>query len=998
MSSQKQKQIADRDSNIHEEMIKMDLFAKVKSLVNTVSHDCKSSNSTLDDNPSLEAIRLHLLGQQKIEHTKGTDLENITFLTSEFFDIFSFLRCWHPYRKSPIEQHNLFHIPSSYARLFWKIEPDTTSSLDFLLFLQGESETSDHGAKCVDLIISLLKCTYKRKSIDLLNWQAHLKQWLIHINNNSYANLTNDSPFQSLPASKSLTQLRSALSDFKEFKPPPFHVYQQYQQYRPVSAAPVHPQGQVMYQQQQTQHFRKSAMENGQQIRQQLHNGHMVPQVMQQGDQQSIQGNMSTIRPTKQQVAEFDDPPPSNESATNSFSFFQCQFQLRCLILSVLVENAFSSHFEYYKNASDKYHAEYMRFEPIWTPSISSINECGEFYWLYDECLWYRTPIDTSDPLRCSDDSKWYLLAYTIEDWEALLANPLISEHPTIYPALSKCFSNFKDDFESHLELLSKHASNTISFSNDELLFSTHRCLQLAELNISDQLHVEQLKRQDLINKQQRQIVELNRIQHESLLKLKQDQVDKEQLFIQELKQLQLKPSFYSRSSVGVNLADGNTEFIDINDLQFSTPLSEIKCDLPLFYSLLSICKSLLASPHGWPFEEPVDPVELELPDYFDIIKEPMDLSTIYNKILNRSYSNAEEFHSDVCLMFNNAHTYNEIDSDIVDVTHELELQYCQLLIEFKFPLNYEQLIVPRKRKRLHRQDEMDIMSDVDVELLANIDEEIEQMPVKKRKKDESSEEFDIASTNSNQESSSVSSLMEIHESSDEEVAQIKQYKKPVQQQQQQQSSDVVLAQTAYVQAYLRCLYDYVDALSKDSNKGDAVVDQYLQMQKTHYAETWQRAKQQGQLEVKINTQMYQHHMIRVVGQFQHKIEPKWIKYLQPQIDKVAQFQEKYKMQMMEQQRRAQQSQQIIIQQQQQQMMYMQQYPPPQQQQQQMKYYYGQQGMVPTLPVHQKVQPQSGPQPGPQLGFGQQHSISPSKVLGSFDENKKTEDNSAVNE
>ena len=37
----------------------------------------------------------------------------------------------------------------------------------------------------------------------------------------------------------------------------------------------------------------------------------------------------------------------------------------------------------------------------------------------------------------------------------------------------------------------------------------------------------------------------------------------------------------------------------------------------------------VMKHPQAWPFNEPVDPVRLNLPDYFDVIKNPMDLGTI---------------------------------------------------------------------------------------------------------------------------------------------------------------------------------------------------------------------------------------------------------------------------------------------------------------------------------------------------------------------------------
>ena len=50
----------------------------------------------------------------------------------------------------------------------------------------------------------------------------------------------------------------------------------------------------------------------------------------------------------------------------------------------------------------------------------------------------------------------------------------------------------------------------------------------------------------------------------------------------------------------------------------------------------------------AWPFMEPVDPVALQIPTYFDIIKNPMDLGTIKTKLHNASYTRADDFARDM--------------------------------------------------------------------------------------------------------------------------------------------------------------------------------------------------------------------------------------------------------------------------------------------------------------------------------------------------------------
>jgi hypothetical protein len=68
---------------------------------------------------------------------------------------------------------------------------------------------------------------------------------------------------------------------------------------------------------------------------------------------------------------------------------------------------------------------------------------------------------------------------------------------------------------------------------------------------------------------------------------------------------------------------------------------------------------------YGWVFNTPVDVVKLNLPDYFTIIKHPMDLGTIKTKIDTGAYSDPLEFAADVRLTFSNAMTYNPPGNDV---------------------------------------------------------------------------------------------------------------------------------------------------------------------------------------------------------------------------------------------------------------------------------------------------------------------------------------------
>ena len=64
-------------------------------------------------------------------------------------------------------------------------------------------------------------------------------------------------------------------------------------------------------------------------------------------------------------------------------------------------------------------------------------------------------------------------------------------------------------------------------------------------------------------------------------------------------------------------------------------------------------------------FHKPVDPIELGIPDYFQIIKNPMDFSTIKKKLSNNLYTNFKQFTEDVALTFDNCYKYNGANSSV---------------------------------------------------------------------------------------------------------------------------------------------------------------------------------------------------------------------------------------------------------------------------------------------------------------------------------------------
>ena len=73
------------------------------------------------------------------------------------------------------------------------------------------------------------------------------------------------------------------------------------------------------------------------------------------------------------------------------------------------------------------------------------------------------------------------------------------------------------------------------------------------------------------------------------------------------------------------------------------------------------------------PFRYPVDPVALNIPHYHKIVKKPMDMSTIGNKLKNGDYENAKEFEADIRLVFQNCYKFNPKGDPINSMGKQLE-------------------------------------------------------------------------------------------------------------------------------------------------------------------------------------------------------------------------------------------------------------------------------------------------------------------------------------
>ncbi|PPQ89713.1 hypothetical protein CVT25_014114 [Psilocybe cyanescens] len=93
------------------------------------------------------------------------------------------------------------------------------------------------------------------------------------------------------------------------------------------------------------------------------------------------------------------------------------------------------------------------------------------------------------------------------------------------------------------------------------------------------------------------------------------------------------------------------------------------------------IMSEMIEEPRGWAFRKPVDTTDVA--DYFDIIKHPMDFSTIQHKISTNQYKSFEGFQEDVQLVFDNCRLYNPENTIYAKNARFMDQFFKQLLSKY---------------------------------------------------------------------------------------------------------------------------------------------------------------------------------------------------------------------------------------------------------------------------------------------------------------------------
>lgn len=90
------------------------------------------------------------------------------------------------------------------------------------------------------------------------------------------------------------------------------------------------------------------------------------------------------------------------------------------------------------------------------------------------------------------------------------------------------------------------------------------------------------------------------------------------------------------------------------------------------------------------PFVRPVDPINDNCPNYDEIIKTPMCLNSVKEKLKNSFYDSLESWVKDVELIWSNAMTYNSPSSPIYVMAEDLQVYFRKKIAKINKTENSE--------------------------------------------------------------------------------------------------------------------------------------------------------------------------------------------------------------------------------------------------------------------------------------------------------------------
>lgn len=260
--------------------------------------------------------------------------------------------------------------------------------------------------------------------------------------------------------------------------------------------------------------------------------------------------------------------------------------------------------------------------------------------------------------LVCETEEQWVSLAEMIKDKNS-------SRDRHLYRVITQ---NFLPEIKNMIEHKEREQRQKQLNPNPVPVSErfSHKHMKQEDNLAEDERKEDDLDRQVLLAEQRREEERL--LQEE----LQREKMEKIKAVEERAKRRKLREERAWLISEGKDLPPELLNLDPLSPVQRKRKNREISYDIDYDYTALyKVLGALKAHKDSWPFLEPVD--ESYAPNYHDIIKTPMDLSTIEKKLGDGEYVSKEDFVADVKLMFENCVEYNGEDSEYTVMAESLE-------------------------------------------------------------------------------------------------------------------------------------------------------------------------------------------------------------------------------------------------------------------------------------------------------------------------------------